>query len=469
MKQYFIPIVLIYLLVLGGCEKYLDVKVTNGQVFITTANDCQLILDNYSVMNTGYPNDGQASSGDSFLNEVSYLDQSVTAEDRAIYMWNSNALRVSSSPQWRNSYFIIYNANLVLETLDKIKGDGTPQTTIDNLRGSALFFRSYCLWQIAQHYAPAYDAANAGQLPGIPIRLTSDINEVSSRGTVQQTYDRITSDLEEAGRLMATTSSVSSRPNKVAAYAMLARVYLSMSDYGRAQTNANLALQLKSTLIDYNSTEVNKSLSSNTPFVRFNPEVIFQSLMVSTLLTNPGSESTSFARIDPSLEASFNDPNDLRRTVFMKQNKTNNVFDGTYRFTGNYEASTSNLFNGLAVDELYLIRAECYARSGDVTGAMTDLNNLLRKRWVSGTYVDMTAGNANDALVKILTERRKELMMRGQRWTDLRRLNKESRFAVTLNRTVQGTTYTLPPNDLRYTLLIPNEVILNSSLTQNVR
>jgi len=60
-------------------------------------------------------------------------------------------------------------------------------------------------------------------------------------------------------------------------------------------------------------------------------------------------------------------------------------------------------------------------------------------------------------------------MMRGQRWTDLKRLNKDSRFAVTLSRTVQGTTYTLPPNDPRYALLIPSEVILNSSMPQNAR
>ena len=469
MKRRFILIAMLCLLLLGSCEKYLDVKVNNGQVFITTANDCQLILDNYSVMNTGYPNDGQASSGDSFLNETSYLNESVTAEDRAIYTWNSNALRVSASPQWRNSYFIIYNANLVLEALDRIKGDGTPQTTIDNLRGSALFFRSYCLWQIAQLYAPAYDAATAGQAPGIPIRLTSDINEVSARGTVQQTYDRITADLEAAAGLMASTSSVVSRPNKVAAYAMLARVYLSMGNYTQAQINADLALQLKSTLMDYNSSEVNKSLTSNTPFARFNQEVIFQSTMISSLLTAPGAECCSFARIEPGLVNSFNDPNDLRRTVLMKQNKTNNVFDGTYRFTGNYEPNINNLFNGLAVDELYLIRAECYARSGNVGGAIADLNTLLRKRWISGTYVDLIAGTTEGALVKVLTERRKELMMRGQRWTDLRRLNKDSRFAVTLSRTVQGTTYTLPANDPRYTLLIPNEVTLNSSISQNTR
>ena len=73
------------------------------------------------------------------------------------------------------------------------------------------------------------------------------------------------------------------------------------------------------------------------------------------------------------------------------------------------------------------------------------------------------------ALAKVLTERRKELLMRGLRWTDLRRLNRDSRFAVTLSRTVQGQEYLLPPGDPRYTLLIPNEVIVNSGIAQNSR
>jgi len=100
---------------------------------------------------------------------------------------------------------------------------------------------------------------------------------------------------------------------------------------------------------------------------------------------------------------------------------------------------------------------------------MSDLNTLLRKRWKTGTYTDMTATDANDALAKVLTERRKELLFRSLRWTDLRRLNKESRFAVTLKRTLNGQDYTLAPNDLRDGLLIPQEVLNREPMPQNPR
>ncbi len=123
------------------------------------------------------------------------------------------------------------------------------------------------------------------------------------------------------------------------------------------------------------------------------------------------------------------------------------------------------------MDELYLVRAESYARAGNATAAMADLNTLLRTRWQAGTYTDMVAASPDDALAKILPERRKELLFRNIRWADLKRLNKDTRFAVTLSRTVNGTTYTLPPNDLRYQVLLPEDAVTYGKgvLVQNPR
>jgi hypothetical protein len=122
----------------------------------------------------------------------------------------------------------------------------------------------------------------------------------------------------------------------------------------------------------------------------------------------------------------------------------------------------------LATDEIYIIRAECYARAGNTTAAMADLNYLLQNRW-SGSFVPFTAATPDIALSIILKERRKELLFRALRWTDLRRLNKDPRFAVTLTRIVNNQTYTLPPNDLRYTFLIPDVILSRANMPQNPR
>ncbi|MBO9635898.1 MAG: RagB/SusD family nutrient uptake outer membrane protein, partial [Chitinophagaceae bacterium] len=120
---------------------------------------------------------------------------------------------------------------------------------------------------------------------------------------------------------------------------------------------------------------------------------------------------------------------------------------------------------------MYLTRAECYARKGELVLATKDINDLLRTRWKKigtvTTYVDQSFASADEALNVIIKERRKELIFRGIRWSDLRRLNKEDRFKQTLQRSIGGQTYTLEPNSYKYALPIPDYVIQQSSIPQN--
>ena len=460
-KRY-ILILMMLSLVFASCQKYVDIKKSSLQSFLTTANDCQLLLDNYSLFNTGYPYDGEASSDDYYLTPDTYnIQDYISVEDLSIYTWLPGAIRAGSE-QWVGPYNKIYHANLVLETVQTLTGTEN-QTVLNNVRGSALFMRAYALWHLAQLYTRPYGSSSAAD-PGLPIHLVSDVNDNPGRGTVTETYAQIVKDLTEAAALLNSTSTVSSRPNKAAAYAMLARVYLSMEDYNQALTSATSALDLYNKLIDFNSIDPENPV----PFRRFNDEVIFHSILANNDFLAAGSSDFPTAEISPDFVAKY-DPNDLRKSLFFQQNS-----DGGYRFSGNYEpTSGSNLFNGLTTDELYITRAECYARTGNATAAVADLNLLLRTRWASGTYVDITAVSVDDALAKILAERQKELIMRGLRWTDLRRLNKDARFKTDQSRTIVTETatkvYTLPANDPRYTLLIPQEVITNSKLTQNQR
>jgi len=101
---------------------------------------------------------------------------------------------------------------------------------------------------------------------------------------------------------------------------------------------------------------------------------------------------------------------DLRTSVFFFP------YNGYYGFKGNYARALYLSFSGIATDEMYLIRAECYA----IREAMDDLNTLLLKRYRTGTYVPLSINNKEDALARILLERRKELLMRGLRWIDIK-------------------------------------------------
>ena len=77
---------------------------------------------------------------------------------------------------------------------------------------------------------------------------------------------------------------------------------------------------------------------------------------------------------------------------------------------------------------------------------------------------------ADAALTLILDERRKELAFRsGLRWSDLKRLNQDSRYAKTLSRKIGGQSYTLAPGDKRYAFLIPVSVVQMDGVAQNSR
>ncbi|MEO6733991.1 MAG: RagB/SusD family nutrient uptake outer membrane protein [Ferruginibacter sp.] len=244
------------------------------------------------------------------------------------------------------------------------------------------------------------------------------------------------------------------RPSKIAAYGLLSRTWLSMQRYDSAFKYANLCLQLKNDLLDYNNTS-EISTTSTTPFKPFNTEVIFYTTMSNSF----SAKAPGTALIDSMLFKSYEN-NDLRKTIFFRTS-------GAYRrFKGSYASSPTTLFTGIAVDEIYLVRAECHARLGRVADAMNDINRLLEKRWISGTFVKFNAASQPEAINIIVNERRKELLMRGLRWPDIKRYNAMGANIVPV-RLISTDTFKLQPNEKRYALPLPTDIIQLTGMQQN--
>lgn len=448
MKKY----IVLFIVSMGfiSCKKYLDVKPDKTLIVPATLLDCQAILSNFEVMNNQFPSDGEASGDNYYLSDTDF-GTLFSQEDRDMYLWKSKAQHLNSN--WSFPYQVVFYSNIVLQTLDKIKPATSEQTRWNTLKGTALFFRSYAFFCLSQLYAKQYSSSANNEL-GIPLRLDPNINLKTERATLAQTYDRILQDLTLSTELLPVNSRDKSHPNKSAGFAMLARVYLSMEKYQEAGSSANSSLALYNSLLDYNDLDSN----SMNPIGIFNSEVIFHSRTSgSTALLN-----SSLSKIDLQLYNSYN-KDDLRRVIFFSTNS-----DKSHAFKGDYGGDgASPQFNGLAVDEMYLVRAECFARANNTTSALTDLNTLMSKRWRKDKFVPFTAPDAETALKLILNERRKELIFRHQRWTDLRRLNNDTRFAKTLTRVMNGQTYSLPQNDPRYVIMIPQNVIDETGIQQN--
>src|SRR5690606_13698384 len=131
-----------------------------------------------------------------------------------------------------------------------------------------------------------------------------------------------------------------------------------------------------------------------------------------------GTLSQSYRKVDTTLYTMYAD-DDLRRTLFFREQ------DGHVYFKGNYDGqNTSALFNGITSAEMLLTKAECLARKGKSSEAWNVLSELLRYRYSNNNFNEVMPIGATNVLNFVLNERRKELLFRGIRWIDLRRLNK---------------------------------------------
>lgn len=439
-----------------SCEGFLAEKNVKALEIPDDAKSLWALLDNHNQLVLSGSDLPDILCGDWYVTAANW--RSANAESRDLYVWDAQADAIGA---WRSAYQgPIHYANVVLDALAAMDADRPGAEEYGAIRGTALFHRAYSFWQLAQLFCGPYHAPSAQSDPGIPLRLTAAIGATVGRGTVAGTYARIVADLGEALERLPERAAVPTRPDRTAAKAALARIYLSMGDYGMALRFADLALEERPGLLDFNEIADNVA-----PFRRFNVETVFynnasgQYAQLST---------ASRAKVDSMLYSLY-DRADLRKALFFEANTGANA--GTYRFKGNYdgELSPNRPFTGLTTGELYLIRAECHARRGNVAGALAGLDRLLAHRWSNDIpRIPPAAANASEALGLVLLERRKELAFRGLRWSDLRRLNLEG-AGISLTRVLDEETYTLPAGDPRWVLLIPNEVINRSVLEQNPR
>lgn len=435
----------------SGCTKdYLAVKREKSQAVPTTLTQFQAILD-YSHNFTCGPASPIMASDDMYMNDDVLLGS--TDAIRANYTWGADVFNEDHRNAWSLLYTGAFYANVVLDGLKAMHADTSDKATFNDEKGQALFLRAYLFYDVAQVFAKTYDPKSAGQDPGIALRLTSDLNAATTRATVQQTYDQILKDLTTSVDLLPLRPVYKSRASKPAALGMLARTYLVMGDYEKALDNAEECLALYDSLMNYNTLDA----SLPHPFSMFNKETIYF-----FTLGAAGSFLPPKARVDSVLYKMYQD-NDLRKSLFFKP-----IDASAMGFCGQYSGVQEH-FGGIATDEIVLIAAECYARLGEKDQALDALNGLLKTRFKQGTFQPLTAVDADHALDLILKERRKELLFRGLRWTDLRRLNLDPQRAVTITRLVNGQKYVLKPLDPRYVFQIPVEVIALSGISQNPR
>lgn len=426
-----------------SCKEFLDEKSTNRQAVPISISDLQALLDNQTFINSlRTPSILQSSADDTFVLENTF--NGLSAENKLLYTWKPFDYFYSND--WSAAYHVIYTANYCLETLSKITKTAENQKGWDNIYGSAHFLKAYyylgVLWAFAKEYNP--EGSNVSK--GIVLRNSSDFNVPSAFYSVEECYAEVIRLAEDCLAYLPEKPQVKARPSKIAANALLARALLSMGKYKEALKHSEQSLQLDNALIDFNKPEDGIKIDAAVPFTKFTKETIFYSEMTQKFNLHLGS-----GLADTTLTSLF-EKGDLRVRAYYQPN-------GNYhKFKGTHSHSIQWLFSGLTTAEMYLINAECKVRGENLEDGMKDLNTLVKTRWDNSVpYREHVAKSKEEALSIVLEERRKELAMRGIRWSDIKRLNREG-HNIRLKRKIGDEIIILEPHSEAYILPLPKDL-----------
>lgn len=435
---------------------FLNVKPNSTILTPSSLEDVQKLLNNNVYLSSGL---AVMSSDEYVVNEEDW--NVARAIERNAYVWAKDLYEGTRGVlDWDRPFRAVFYANNALAVLQTLGPNDSEQALYDDLRGQALFKRAFASYELIRNFCKSYEEISAETNLGIPIRKEPAIDRLVQRSNLADSYQFVLDDLKLSAQLLGPRlGSNLFRPNNAAAHALLARIYLDMGRYAEAELHADSTLLLYDRLIDYN----NVSTISDTPFPNTHDELLFNAMTVGLYSFTTGGSLPRRYRMSEELINSYA-AGDLRlQLYFISDNEGRYIMKRGYLGEGLYP------FTGLAVDEVYLIKAECLARSSRKEQAVEFLLALLAKRYVSDKMPSANEiGDGETVLEAVLEERRKELVWRGIRWHDIKRYNRDGRN-ITLTRTVGGTTYTLPPNDPRFVFPIPDDEIEYSGITQNDR
>lgn len=437
-----------------SCRKFVEVETPKTQLVGTTvfANDATATASLLSVYismeesqaftvayNTGL-------SADELFNFDMGNPLYVELNDNAITKQN-----IIITGMWNSGFNYIYNVNKILE---QVANSATLSSTVkQQLTGEAKFIRAFWNFYLVNFFGD------------IPLITTSDyrINAHVSRATKNSIYDQIISDLKDAQDILSdnyldASNQVTServRPNKSAATALLARVYLFKEDWVDAETQAT-------SVIDNSQYSLPGNL--NDIFLKNSSEAIWQLMPVESYYNT--AEGNQFPILAPGAGLS----NSLVNSFESGDQRRNNWIDSTIisgqAFYYPYKYKIGSITPGtpyeeysmvLRLAEQFLIRAEARAKQNKITEAQSDLN-LIRNRAGLG---NTTANDQGEILMAIEQERKSELFTEwSHRWFDLIRTNRANSVLGSL----KGASW--QPTDVLYP--IPQiEIQNNSNLTQN--
>jgi hypothetical protein len=343
---------------------------------------------------------------------------------------------------WKLSFRALHLANQVIQAIPDIaETDALVIKEKERLLGEAHYLRGLIYFVLNRFWGQPQNGLS------VPILLAPiTVVDKPARNTIEEVKALVIADLKRAETLMTEVTQNKNRATIWVVKAMLARVYLEYEQYEQARdiaddviSNGSFALINTDVRLGYK-----KTLSSENVFSFLSAS---NDLAALNLYQRYTITANNLAQLGPSNDMwdfVSSDPTDQRfRRLFIE--------NAGRRACRKFDERLMHL-PYLRLPELYLIRAEARARTGNLEGALEDLN-LLRQR---AKVADQSYADQQDLLNKIYDERKLELSFEG----DLLHLNKRWK------KPVGG----YPHEEAIYKLVffIPqNEVNSNQNMIQN--
>lgn len=362
---------------------------------------------------------------------------------------------------WKRGYTIITNANTILNyTGDLKKAYPNEVEEIRHIEAEACFMRALAHFDLVRCYAQPYGyTADASHL-GIPIadRLLG-ADEQIARSSVGKVYEQIVRDINTAHDILGDAAPEDANyVSGMACNALLARVYLYMGDYAKAEEYADKVIPLL-------------ELTPNDAYAdMFTGEKIGEEAIFRLTGYYAGHSLKTFYNYESAVympTADFErlfEAGDVRLGLLKAPDESRACMK-YYDLSSSIPDEQFYNVTVLRGSEIYLIRAEARCRQDDLDNAADDVRKIqARAQGLPEESVVISYAGA-DALMEIIKqERRRELFAEGHRFFDLARWNDDIVRPATTNSSMKKLEYP----DYRYALPIPQvEIDANSAVVQN--
>ncbi|UCS93422.1 RagB/SusD family nutrient uptake outer membrane protein [Echinicola marina] len=400
-----------------------------------------------------------------------YIGQEANADRQHINLWEFTEVDTDTDNN-PGLYGSINDANIILAGIDEVEGD---EDLRNRVKGEAYFIRALNYFDLARVYGYEPGQEVNGFDLSVILRTTPTLGlsaaDFRARSTNTEVYAQIVSDLNSAIELLPSASIGTTdvyRASKGAAQALLARVYLYMSNYADAATMATNAM------VSFGLTDDGTGLMDAEGYVAGfstapNPESLFEVEIRSqdwlgtdglnnsmcSLLANVYASAQFILTVSDDLLASY-EAGDVRLDTWVETEREGTA--GTFYRSTKWLGHKGDFLENIPIfraSELYLIRAEARYKTSNETGARADLNALRSKRGLGNT-----AASGAALMDLIMHENRVEFATEGHRWFDLKR------NGMTISKS--GNFEPVPYSDYRILSPIPqDEIILNDLLENN--